>query len=68
MNAQQVQQSLQDYAVAYESGQISRDEYKSLLEGLEVEKMVAETAEELAHKEELNKYITATINIISAVA
>ena len=68
MTAEQIQQSLQDYAVAYEAGQISRDEYKSLLEGLEVEKMAAETAEELAHKEELNKYITTTINIISAVA
>ena len=53
---------------AYENHEISKDEYKNLLEGLEIEKAVTMNAEELQRKEELNKLITAAITIVSAVA
>jgi len=53
---------------AYENNEISKEEYKNLLEGLEVEKLVTLNAEELHRKEELNKLITAAITIVSAVA
>ena len=53
---------------AYENNEISKEEYKNLLEGLEVEKAVTVNAEELQRKEELNKLITAAITIVSAVA
>ena len=53
---------------AYENHEISKEEYKNLLEGLEVEKAVTMNAEELYRKEELNKMITAAIMIVSAVA
>ena len=53
---------------AYENHEISKEEYKNLLEGLEIEKAVTMNAEELQRKEELNKLITAAITIVSAVA
>jgi hypothetical protein len=53
---------------AYENHEISKDEYKNLLEGLEVEKAVTMNAEELHRKEELNKMITAAITVVSMVA
>jgi hypothetical protein len=53
---------------AYENHEISKDEYKNLLEGLEIEKAVTMNAEELHRKEELNKMITAAISVVSMVA
>jgi hypothetical protein len=65
---QQIAQSYEEYKVAYEAGQINATEYKSLLEGLEVEKAVSMNAEELQYKEQLNAAISAAISIVSAVA
>ena len=53
---------------AYENNEISKEEYRNLLEGMEVEKAVTMNAEELHRKEELNRMITAAISIVSAVA
>jgi len=53
---------------AYENHEISNEEYKNLLEGLEIEKAVTMNAEELQRKEELNKLINAAITVVSAVA
>ena len=53
---------------AYENHEISKEEYKNLLEGLEIEKVVSVNAEELQRKEELNKMITAAISVVSMVA
>lgn len=68
MTLQELEHSLNEYNTLYESGEISKEEYRSLLEGLEVEKAIFSTAEEMARKEELNKYIVNTINILSAIA
>ena len=53
---------------AYENHEISKEEYKNLLEGLEIEKATTMNAEELQRKEELNKLINAAITVVSAVA
>ena len=53
---------------AFENHEISKEEYKNLLEGLEIEKTVTMNAEELQRKEELNKLINAAITVVSAVA
>jgi hypothetical protein len=53
---------------AFENHEISKEEYKNLLEGLEIEKAVTMNAEELQKKEELNKMITAAISVVSMVA
>jgi hypothetical protein len=65
---QQIAQSYEDYTTAYNAGQISATEYKSLLEGLEVEKAVSMNAEELQYKENLNIAINAAISVVSALA
>ena len=68
MNLAELQTYFNEYTQAYESGQISKEEYKSLLEGLEVEKTIAQSAEELQFKEQLNVAINAAISVVSAVA
>lgn len=68
MIATQAQQYYAEYTAAYESGDISKDEYLSLLRGLEAEQVIAETAEELQLKEQINTAINAAIAIVSAVA
>ena len=47
---------------------VFKEEYKNLLEGLEIEKATTMNAEELQRKEELNKLINAAITVVSAVA
>lgn len=62
------EQSIKDYNFALEQGQISKDEYVSLMKGLEVEKVATMNAEEMQKKEELNNYINAAISAVSLVA
>lgn len=68
MIATQVQAYYAEYTAAYESGQISKEEYINLLQGLEVEQVVATTADELQLKEQLNVAINAAISVASALA
>jgi hypothetical protein len=65
---QQIAQSYEEYTQLYNIQQISAAEYKSLLEGLEVEKAVSMNAEELQYKENLNIAINAAITAVSALA
>ena len=65
MNLVQIQQSFAEYSAAYEAGQIGPEEYKNLLEGLEIEQAVATNAEEMHLKEQLNTIINSAINIAS---
>lgn len=67
-NIKEIEYTFNEINRAYENNEISKEEYKNLLEGLEVEKIVTMNAEELQKKEELNKLITAAITIVSAVA
>jgi hypothetical protein len=64
----EIQYTFNELSRAYESHEISKEEYKNLLEGLEIEKAVTMNAEELQRKEELNKIINAAINVVSAIA
>jgi len=67
-NIKEIEYTFNEINRAFENNEISKEEYKNLLEGLEVEKIVTMNAEELQKKEELNKLITAAITIVSAVA
>jgi hypothetical protein len=53
---------------AFENHEISKEEYKNLLEGLEIEKAVTMNAEELQRKEQLNFAINAAISAVSLIA
>lgn len=66
MNTPQLAEYYNEYTQAYENGQCSKEEYLNLLRGLDTEKVVATTAEELEYKEQLNVAINAAITIVSA--
>lgn len=67
MNLQELETAINEAKSIYEAGEISPEEYKNLLEGFEIEKIVTVNAEELQKKEELNKIVTAAITGLSAV-
>jgi hypothetical protein len=67
MNLQEIAQQYEEYTALYNTGQISAFEYKSLLEGLEVEKAISMNAEELQYKENLNLAINAAIKMVIAL-
>lgn len=67
MNLQQLESAINEAKSIYEAGEISPQEYKNLLEGFEIEKIVTVNAEELQKKEELNKMVTALVTGLSAV-
>ena len=67
MNLDQLESAINEARSIYEAGEISPQEYKNLLEGFEIEKIVTANAEELQKKEELNKIVTAAITGLSAV-
>jgi hypothetical protein len=66
MNLNQIELSYAEYTQAFEAGVISKEEYKNLLEGLEIEQAITMSAEELHRKEQLNIVINAAIMIASA--
>lgn len=68
MNLQQLESAINEAKSIYEAGEISPQEYKNLLEGFEIEKIVTVNAEELQKKEELNKIVVAAITVVSAIA
>lgn len=68
MSLTAIQQEFAEYTAAYESGELPRDEYLNLLQGLEVEQVIAETAEELEFKTNLNAAINVAISAASVIA
>jgi len=67
MTLNEIKHYLTEYAKDYDEGRITGEEYKELLAGLDLSTAITMNAEELQEKEQLNTYITATINILSAV-
>jgi hypothetical protein len=67
MNIKELEAAINEAKSIYEAGEISAEEYKNLLQGFEVEKVVTMNAEELQKKEELNKIITTAISGLSLV-
>jgi hypothetical protein len=67
MNLEQLESAINEAKSIYEAGEISSKEYKNLLEGFEIEKIVTDNAEELQKKTELNRIVTAAITGLSVV-
>ena len=67
MNVTQLSWDLEEYKSLYEAGDLSKEEYKNLLEGLEAEKIIADTEEELKTKIALQANITLALKAISVV-
>ena len=67
MNVTQFSHSIEEYRILYEAGDLSKDEYKDLLEGLKLEQVIHETEEELKLKIGLQANITTALKALSAV-
>ena len=67
MNVTQFSHSIEEYRILYEAGDLSKDEYKDLLEGLKLEQVIHETEEELRLKIGLQANITTALKALSAI-
>ena len=67
MNVTQFSHSIEEYRILYEAGDLSKDEYKDLLEGLKIEQVIHETEEELKLKIGLQANITTALKALSAI-
>ena len=68
MSPKMLEDAFNGAKMMYEDGDISKDEYLNILKGFDTEKIVASNSEDFQKKQQLNQLITATINIVSAVA
>ena len=67
MNVTQFSHSIEEYRILYEAGDLSKEEYKDLLEGLKLEQVIHETEEELKLKIGLQANITTALKALSAI-
>ena len=67
MNVTQFSHSIEEYRILYEAGDLSKDEYKDLLEGLKLEQVIHETEDELKLKIGLQANITTALKALSAI-
>jgi len=65
MTPEQLNAYIIEYNKALEQGQISKEEYMELLKGINIMEGIADDAEELALKEQLNLIINAAISAAS---
>ena len=68
MTPEQLTAYIIEYNTALEQGQISKEEYVELLKGINVMEGIADDAEGLARKEQLNMIINAAISAASLMA
>ena len=68
MNPQQLNGLIIEYNKALEQGQITKEEYVQLLQGINIMEGINEDAEGLALKEQLNLIIGAAISAASLIA
>lgn len=68
MTPQELQELIISYNTALEQGQINKEEYVSLLYGINVMEGIGEDAEALRTKEQLNTILNAAIQAASLMA
>jgi len=64
----QIEASFLEIQSMYESGDLDKDSYVNLLEGLKVEETLTMNAEELQRKEALHQYVSAAIQAASLIS
>lgn len=64
----QLEASFNEIQSMYEAGELDKESYLNLLQGLKVEEALTVNAEELQRKEELHKYVSAAIQAASMLA
>lgn len=65
MSPEQLQQLIAEYNNMMAAGQISKEEYVQLLQGINIMEGINDDAEGLALKEQLNTIINAAISVAS---
>lgn len=68
MTPHDLQQLIMTYDAALQQGQISKDEYMALLQGIDIMEGIGNDAEGLQQKEQLNMIINAAISAASLLA
>ena len=68
MTPEQLNALIIEYNKALEQGQITKEEYTELLKGINIMEGIADDAEGLALKEQLNLIINAAISAASLMA
>ena len=68
MTPQELQELINTYKVAVEQGQITKDEYVSLIYGINVMEGISDDAEGLLLKEQLNTILNAAVSAASLMA
>jgi predicted RNA-binding protein associated with RNAse of E/G family len=68
MTPEQLNALIIEYNKALEQGQITKEEYMELLKGINIMEGIADDAEGLALKEQLNLIINAAISAASLMA
>ena len=63
-----VEASFNEIQSMYDAGELDKESYVNLLEGLRVEEALTLNAEELYRKEQLNQYVNAAIRAASLLA
>jgi hypothetical protein len=65
MTPQELQELVNSYKLAVEQGEITKDEYISLIYGINVMEGISDDAEGLLLKEKLNTILNAAVNAAS---
>ena len=68
MTSQELHELINSYKIAFEQGQINKDEYLSLISGINVMEDISEDADGLLLKEQLNTILNAAIQAASLFA
>jgi hypothetical protein len=68
MTPQELQELVNSYKLAVEQGEITKDEYISLIYGINVMEGISDDAEGLLLKEQLNTILNAAIDAASLFA
>ena len=68
MTPQELHELVNTYKVAVENGEITKDEYVSLIYGINVMEGISDDAEGLLLKEQLNTILNAAVSAASLMA
>jgi hypothetical protein len=68
MTPQELQELIATYQNALQSSQINKEEYESLIYGINAMEGIADDAEGLAQKEQINLLLNAAISAASVLA
>lgn len=67
-NLSVVEHTFQEATTLYENQEISREEYLNILQGLDVEKSITISEEEMRRKQELQRVVQNAITVVSLIA